>query len=41
MDRLTKYRDAIKKILTEYHSWVTNSNIRERESCLVTEFAVA
>jgi hypothetical protein len=29
MDRLDKYRDVIKKILTEYHSWATNSNIRE------------
>jgi len=35
MDRLDKYRDVIKKILTEYHGWATNSNIRERESCLV------
>ncbi|MFN7354667.1 MAG: element excision factor XisI family protein, partial [Pseudanabaena sp.] len=35
MDRLDKYRDVIKKILTEYHSWASNSNIRERESCLV------
>ena len=35
MDRLDKYRDVIKKILTEYHSWANNSNIRERESCLV------
>ncbi|MDX2256005.1 MAG: XisI protein [Pseudanabaenaceae cyanobacterium bins.39] len=34
MDRLDKYRDVIKKILTEYHSWASNSNIRERESCL-------
>ena len=35
MDRLDKYRDVIKKILTEYHSWANNSNIKERESCLV------
>jgi hypothetical protein len=35
MDRLDKYRDAIKKILTEYHSWASNSDIRDRESCLV------
>jgi hypothetical protein len=35
MDRLDKYRDVIKKVLTEYHSWASNSNIRERESCLV------
>ena len=34
MDRLDKYRIAIKKILTEYHSWASNSNIRERENCL-------
>ena len=26
MDRLDKYRIAIKKILTEYHSWASNSN---------------
>ncbi len=35
MDRLDKYRDVIKKILTEYHSWASNSNIRKSESCLV------
>ena len=35
MDRLDKYRIAIKKILTEYHSWASNSNMRDRENCLV------
>jgi len=35
MDRLDKYRDVIKKILTEYHGWASNSNIRKSESCLV------
>ncbi|MFM7599608.1 MAG: XisI protein [Pseudanabaena sp.] len=39
MDRLDKYRGVIKKILTEYHSWASNSDIRDRESCLVFDEA--
>lgn len=35
MDKLDKYRSNIKKILTEYHQWVSGSANLDRESCLV------
>lgn len=35
MDNLEKYRNCIKKVLTEYHEWVSGSSNLERESCLV------
>ena len=35
MDKLEKYRNYIKKILTEYHEWVLGSANLDRESCLV------
>lgn len=35
MDRLEKYRNAIKKVLTEYHEWVSGSANLDQESCLV------
>ncbi|MFN7567551.1 MAG: XisI protein [Microcystis sp.] len=35
MDRLEKYRHAIKKVLTEYHEWVSGSANLDQESCLV------
>ena len=35
MDKLAKYRQNIKKVLTEYHNWVSGSANLEQESCLV------
>ncbi|MGK7892292.1 MAG: XisI protein [Xenococcus sp. (in: cyanobacteria)] len=35
MDKLVKYRQKIKKVLTEYHDWVSGSANLEQESCLV------
>ncbi|NEP85932.1 MAG: XisI protein [Okeania sp. SIO2C2] len=35
MDKLEKYRNYIKNILTEYHEWVLGSTNLDRESCLV------
>lgn len=35
MDKLEQYRQAIKKILTEYHEWVSGSSNLKQESCLV------
>ena len=35
MDKLAKYRQNIKKVLTEYHDWVSGSANLEQESCLV------
>ncbi|MDJ1172093.1 XisI protein [Roseofilum sp. BLCC_M154] len=35
MERLEHYRCSIKKILTEYHEWVSASYHLDRESCLV------
>ncbi|MEB3339942.1 XisI protein [Okeania sp.] len=35
MDKLEKYRNYIKKILTEYHEWVLGAANLDRESCLV------
>ena len=35
MDKLTKYRQKIKKVLTEYHDWVSDSANLDQESCLV------
>ncbi len=35
MDKLVKYRQNIKKVLTEYHNWVSGSANLEQESCLV------
>ncbi|MDJ1177627.1 XisI protein [Roseofilum sp. BLCC_M91] len=35
MERLEHYRCSIKKILTEYHEWVSGSSHLDRESCLV------
>ena len=35
MDKLIKYRQKIKKVLTEYHDWVSGSANLEQESCLV------
>lgn len=35
MDKLAQYRHLIKKVLTEYHEWVSGSATLERESCLV------
>ncbi|MBE9207070.1 XisI protein [Nostoc sp. LEGE 06077] len=34
MDKLEKYRNNIKKILTEYHEWVSGSANLAQESCL-------
>ena len=39
MDRIEKYRDSIKNILTEYHQWVSGSANLDRESCLVFDEA--
>ena len=35
MDKLIKYCQKIKKVLTEYHDWVSGSANLEQESCLV------
>jgi phage terminase large subunit GpA-like protein len=35
MDKLEQYRQAIEKILTEYHEWVSDSSNLKQESCLV------
>lgn len=35
MDRLEKYRNSIKKILKEYHDWVSGSANLDQESCLI------
>ena len=35
MEKLDKYRNYIKKILTEYHQWASGSANFNRESCLV------
>ncbi|ELS04784.1 XisI protein [Xenococcus sp. PCC 7305] len=35
MDKLVKYRQTIKKVLSEYHDWVSGSANLEQESCLV------
>ncbi|NET11526.1 MAG: XisI protein [Okeania sp. SIO1H6] len=35
MEKLDKYRNYIKKILTEYHEWVSGSVNLDRENCLV------
>ncbi|MDJ0902145.1 MAG: XisI protein [Xenococcus sp. MO_188.B8] len=35
MDKLTKYRQKIKKVLTEYYDWVSGSANLDQESCLV------
>lgn len=35
MAQLEKYRDSIKKVLTEYHEWVSGSANLDQESCLV------
>lgn len=35
MDKLAKYRRNIKKVLTEYHNWVSGSANLDRESCLI------
>ena len=35
MERLEKYRYLIKKILTEYHEWVSGSSNLNEESCLI------
>ncbi|MDY7006478.1 MAG: XisI protein [Cyanobacteriota bacterium] len=35
MEKLEKYRNYIKKILTEYHEWASGSVNLNRESCLV------
>jgi hypothetical protein len=35
MDKLEKYRNSIKKILTEYQEWVSGSANLDQESCLV------
>ena len=35
MDKLAKYCQKIKKVLTEYHDWVSGSANLEQESCLV------
>ncbi len=35
MDKLVKYRQKIKKVLTEYHDWVSGSANLDQESCLV------
>ena len=39
MDKLTKYRQKIKKVLTEYHDWVSGSAHLDQESCLVFDEA--
>ncbi len=35
MDKLEKYRNSIKQVLTEYHKWVSGSANLDRESCFV------
>ena len=35
MAQLEGYRDLIKKILTEYHNWVSGSSNLTEESCLI------
>ncbi|CAD5913418.1 DNA element excision controlling factor XisI homolog (Modular protein) [Planktothrix rubescens] len=35
MAQLEKYRNSIKKVLTEYHKWVSGSANLDQESCLV------
>ncbi|KKD38419.1 MAG: XisI protein [Limnoraphis robusta] len=35
MDKLERYRTFIKRILTEYHDWVSDSSNLTDESCLV------
>ncbi|AFZ51847.1 XisI protein [Dactylococcopsis salina] len=35
MDRLETYRDSIKKVLTEYHNWVSSAANLKQESCLI------
>lgn len=35
MDKLEKYRNYIKIVLTEYHEWVSGSANLAQESCLV------
>ena len=35
MDKVGKYRTYLKKILTEYHEWVSGTANLDRESCLV------
>lgn len=35
MDKLAKYRNIIKKTLTEYHEWVSGSSNLQQDSCLV------
>jgi hypothetical protein len=35
MDKLEKYRTSVKKILTEYHQWVSGSSNLTEESCLI------
>ncbi|MEL4895689.1 XisI protein [Crocosphaera sp. Alani8] len=35
MDKLKKYRESIKKVLTEYDEWVSGSSNLSRESCLI------
>ena len=35
MDKLEQYRGLIKKILTEYHHWVSGSSNLTDESCLI------
>jgi len=37
MDTLEKYRNSIKKILIEYHNWVSGSANLDQESCLVID----
>ena len=35
MDRLDTYRNLIKKVLTEYHKWVSSAANLKQESCLI------
>jgi hypothetical protein len=35
MDKLGKHRNFIKKVLIDYHEWVSGSANLDRESCLV------
>ncbi len=35
MDKLESYRNAIKKILTDYHNWVSGQKDSQRESCII------
>jgi hypothetical protein len=34
-DKLEKYRQCIKKVLTEYHEWISGARNLDEESCLV------